>query len=430
MVDLVEEDADLGAGGLARRPALLTALLAAVLVAALAATQVPWDWVPGGDLRPASASDLFTTSEIARAEEYSAARRWLSWSSYFLSLVVAVGLGLTSGGARIVRAVTRGASWFLAVPLAVLALLLIGRLLSLPFSVALHDLRVEYGLSNQAWAAWGVDQVKSLLVATVMTSLVAVLVVGVARVSPRYWFAIAGGLAAIGVYAGSFLYPLLVEPVFNDFESMEAGPFKSSVYTLAEKQGVRVDDVLVSDASRRTTTLNAYVSGLGSSRRVVVYDNLLEELTPEEARVVISHELAHAKHQDVLVGTTLGAAASVLGISLLALLLDTGAVRRRADIAGPGDVAVVPFLLAMFAAASFLVSPVESGISRAIEARADRDSITATGDAEVFVDMQSELARHSLSDPTPPRLSQFWFGSHPTVLERAGMPEAVAEEGR
>lgn len=426
----MHEDADQGAVGLARGPALLTALLAAVLFAVLAATQVPWDWVPGGDLHPASATDLFTMSEIARAEEYSAARRLLSWSSYFLSLGVALALGLTSGGARIVRAVTRRIRWFLAVPLAVLTLLLIGRLLTLPFSVALHDLRLEYGLSNQAWAAWGVDQVKSLLVATVMTSVVALLVVGVARVAPRYWFAIAGGLAAVGVYAGSFLYPLLVEPVFNDFESMEDGAFKSSVYALADKQGVRVDDVLVSDASRRTTTLNAYVSGLGSSRRVVVYDNLLDELPPEGALVVISHELAHAKHQDVLVGTTLGAAASVLGMSLLALLLDTGAVRRRADVAGPGDVAVVPFLLAMFAAASLLVSPVENGISRAIEARADRDSITATGDAEVFVDMQRELAVHSLSDPTPPPLSQLWFGSHPTVLERAGMPDAVAEAGR
>ena len=130
--------------------------------------------------------------------------------------------------------------------------------------------------------------------------------------------------------AGSFLYPVVVEPLFNHFTPMSSGPLKQSILRLADREGVHVDDVLVADASRRTTTVNAYVSGLGNTRRVVVYDNLLTDLTPAEARVVIAHELGHAKDHDVLLGTTLAAVGSVGAIALLALILDAEPVRRRA----------------------------------------------------------------------------------------------------
>ncbi len=218
--------------------------------------------------------------------------------------------------------------------------------------------------------------------------------------------------------------------LFNNFISMKAGAFKSSVFELATAEGVKIDDVLVSDASRRTTTLNAYVSGLGDTRRVVVYDNLLSELTPDQARVVIAHELAHAKHNDVLLGTSLGAVGGVAGIALLALLLDGQRLRARAGISGPADPKAVALVLALVAAGTFLISPVENSISRAIEARADRDSIEVTGQGDVFEEMQYELAVHSLNDPTPFRVSQFWFGSHPTVLQRVGMPSSLREAAK
>ena len=203
--------------------------------------------------------------------------------------------------------------------------------------MAVYRRNLGYGLTEQGWAGWWADYGKSLLVSWVLTALLLLVVVGAARRSPRFWFAWAGGLAALLVVAGSFLYPLVVEPLFNTFTPMSDGPFKSSVLSMAADEGVQVDDVLVADASRRTTTLNAYVSGFGGTRRVVVYDTLLAELSPAEARVVVAHELAHAKHDDVLVGTALGAAGAVLGVTVLALLLDTAPLRRRAGISGPGD---------------------------------------------------------------------------------------------
>jgi STE24 endopeptidase len=303
--------------------------------------------------------------------------------------------------------------------------LLIGRLVTLPFSILIRRRNLDYGLTEQAWGAWAVDYGKSLLVSWVLTSLVLLVLVFAARRSPRRWFAWAGGAAAALTLAGSFLYPLVLEPVFNEFHPLPDGPLRTSVLKLADEQGVEVDDVLVADASRRTTTLNAYVSGFGSTRRVVVYDNLVKDLPRDEARVVIAHELAHAKHDDVVVGTGLGAVGALLGVSLLALVLDSSWVRRRADVTGPADPAAVPLVLALGAVALLLVSPVQNSVSRAIEVRADRDALVATGESATFVSMQRELALASLSDPTPPAWSQFWFGSHPTVLQRAGLPAAL-----
>ena len=426
MSDAVDSRRD----SLARTPALVTAGLAACLLLVLAAALVPWTWIPGGRLTPASVLDVFTQAEIARAEEFSTIQRYLGWSSYFLSLLVAVALGFTTLGARLIRGISGRLTWWLAVVLGSMALLAVGRMLTLPISIAVHGLQLDYGLTNQAWGAWVVDYAKSFLVAWVLTTLLLLVIVGAARRSPRYWFAWAGGSAATLTLMGSFLYPVVVEPLFNNFKPMAAGSFKSSVFELAEAEGVEIDEVLVADASRRTTTLNAYVSGFGDTRRVVVYDNTLTELAPDEVRMIVAHELAHARHNDVLTGTMLGAVGSVFGISLLALLLDSSLVRRRSGSGGAADPATLAVVLALVAMGAFLVSPVENTISRAVEARADRDSIAATGEGHVFAEMQHELAVHSLSDPTPPWLNQFWFGSHPTVLQRVGIPESLDEASR
>ena len=415
--------------GLARRPAVATLVVVLVLLGTFAAVVVPWVWVPGGHLVPVPASDLFRPDQLARMESYAGVRRVLGWSSYFLTLAVAVALGLTPLGGRLLRRLVPR-RWWLAVPTGVLVLLLVGRLLSMPFAISSHRTDLAYGISRQGWPAWALDEAKGLGVSWAATSLMLLVLVLVARRSPRWWFAWAGTAALVLTAAGSFLYPVLVEPLFNKFTPMSAGPFKESVFRLAAREGVRIDDVLVADASRRTTTLNAYVSGFGSTRRVVVYDNLLERLPPAEARVVVAHELAHAKNDDVVIGTALGAVGAVAGVALLALLLDSRWLRRWSGTDGPADPAAVALVLALVAVGGFLVSPVQNTVSRALEVRADRVSIRATGADPTFVRMQQRLALTSLADPSPPAVSQLWWGSHPTVLQRAGLPESLRRAAR
>ena len=177
---------------------------------------------------------------------------------------------------------------------------------------------------------------------------------------------------------------MLVEPRFNDFTSMAPGPQRDEFMELARQDGVPVKDVLVADASKRTTTLNAYVSGFGSTRRLVVYDTLLKDATPAQVRLVVAHELGHAAEDDVLHGTLIGALGAAFAVVLLRLLLGA----RMAD---PRSTAL---LLALIVAGTTLASPVQNLVSRKIEARADYHSLRLTNDPTDFVEMQHQLSVH------------------------------------
>ena len=410
-----------------RRGAVVLLLLSLAALAVAAGLLVPWHWVPGGRLVPMPADELFTAAQIRRGEEYAGVARLLSWSSLAVSVAVAAALGFTPLGARLAARLSGRRRWWLAVPLVTFAVLLLGRLATLPFGLALRQRNLDYGLTRQSLAGWFGDWGRGLLVDTVISSLLLLILIGLMRRRPRDWYVAGAGAIVVLTFLGSLLYPVVIEPLFNRFTPMPDGPFKAAVLRLADQEGVGVDDVLVADASRRTTTYNAYVSGFGGTRRVVVYDNLVEGLPRREALVVVAHELAHAKNNDVLVGTFLGALGGVVGVSALALALDAEAVRSRTGTRGEADARLVPLVLALIAFGSLLVSPGVNTVSRAIEARADRVSLAATGDEAAFVAMQHRLAVQAVRDPTPPAWSQLWFGTHPTVLERAGMPRSLQE---
>ena len=381
----------------------------------LAVLLVPWDPIPGGPLHPPPADSVFTAEQLHRANAYVGTQRLLSWASLAVSLATACVLGFTRLGARWVGRV-RG-PWWWQVVVAVLALSLVGRVVTLPLAISMRRRALEFGLSNQAWSAYAVDVAKGLLVDVVATSIALVVLVGVARRWQRAWPAVAGVLLAGLVMLGSFVYPLLVEPLFNHFEPLPAGQLRTQILALADDEGVHVDDVLVADASRRTTTLNAYVSGFGSSRRVVLYDNLLNDEDDPEILSVVAHELGHAHHDDVLTGSLLGAAGALVGVGLLGLLVGGVADPRRA-----------PRILALVALATLLSSPIQNGISRRIETRADVAALETTRDPAAFVELQKQLALRSLADPTPYAWSQFWFGSHPTTMQRIALADRLSGE--
>ena len=404
-----------------RRWALATFLVATAAFVAVAAWRIPWHPVPGGTPAPAAADTVFTPAQIARANAYTDPARHLAWASLAVSLVVTLVLGFTPLGARLV-ALLRG-WWWVRVLLAVLMLALIGRLVTLPFAIIGHHRSLDYGLSDEAWGPWAVDQVKGLLLSVVISGLLLLVLVGCARTLSRAWPAVAGVVLGGLVMLGSFVYPVLVEPAFNQFTPLPDGPLRSQILQLASEEHVHLDDVLVADASRRTTTLNAYVSGYGSTRRVVLYDTVVRDLPRDQVLAIVAHELGHARHDDVLSGSILAALGTTLGIGLLALVVPL--VRRR-----PGalrDPTVVPLVAALVAIGTLLSSPVNNGLSRLIETRADVDSLQTTRNPAAFIDMQRELALHSLSDQ-PPVWSQFWFGSHPTTLERIAIARQLGQQ--
>lgn len=401
---------------------MLVAFLAlgAVLVALLALT-TPWQH---GTPRADPPRD-FTAAELARENAFHNAVRPPAYASLALGLAVAAVLGLTTAGARIVGAVP--GPWPVKAALGGLALSLVPTLVALPLDARAEVVLRRYGLSTQTWGSWATDRLKGALVAGVLLVLVAVGLVGLARAAPRTWWAWGGLAGAALVTVASFVYPLVVEPLFNEFTSLEAGELRDDLLDLAERDGLPVKDILVADASRRTTALNAYVSGFGATRRIVLYDTLLRDATPAEVELVVAHELGHVKAHDVRNGTLAGALGAATAVCALYLIL-TSRLAERAGADGPQDPRVLGLVLAAIAVLSFLSSPAQTLVSRRIEARADVHSLDLTGDVETFVETEKRLARTNLSDLDPHPLVYALFFTHPTAPQRIALARAWAEQ--
>jgi len=376
-------------------------------------------WVPRHPAPPSShplaASDVFTAAQVARAETFARWARVWSWGGLALSLVAYAWLG---SSARLRRRLAGGGRWWVRALLAVLVVRGVVLAVELPWRLAGVQHARNAGLTDQAWGGVARDIAVGFAIDVVVTSVAVLGLLALIRRFPRRWPVPAGLGATALVLVGSFAYPLLVEPLFNHFTSLPEGPLRTEILTLADREGVPVDDVLVADASRRTTTLNAYVSGFGATRRVVLYDTLVDDLSDPEILSVVGHELGHARDDDVLIGTALGALGAGAAIGLLGLVLTWGGRRRAPQEVLRGDAGLVPCLLALTVWGSVLVLPLQNGISRQLETRADVSSLEATGDGTTFMTMQRRLAERSLADPTPPKWSAWWFGSHPGVLRR------------
>jgi STE24 endopeptidase len=409
----------------APRAALVTALVLAVVLAVVIVVRTPWSVLPEppGGHAPLDPTAGLSAAQLHRAEAFAALVRPASLVSLALGLVVAGILGLTALGGRLVRAVARplGGGWAWQVLLGVAALILVGRLATLPLAAYGEMVRHRYGLSTRGWWLWLRDVAVSTAIDAGLTAVGLLALVWLARRVPRTWWAWAALGAAALVVVGSFLWPLVIEPAFNRFQPMPAGPLRSELLALAEKSGTPVQDVLVSDASRRTTALNAYVSGFGSTRRIVVYDTVLEQLPDAQIESIVAHELGHVAADDVLTGTLTGALGAAAGVAALGWLVSVAPLRRRTGAENPGDPRIVPLVLFLMAVGTLVSTPIQNAVSRQIEARADVHALDLTRDPDTFIAMQRELAVANLSQPDPPAVLQWFFGSHPTTAQRVGL---------
>jgi STE24 endopeptidase len=302
----------------------------------------------------------------------------------------------------------------------------VATVLTLPLAAWSEVLLRRYGLSTQNWAGWLADLGKAWAVSAVLTSVLTLVLFALIRAVPNWWWAWAAAGAAGFVFAASFAFPILIEPLFNRFTPMPDSAQRTNLLELADRAGEPVKDVLVADASRRTTALNAYVSGYGASRRIVVYDTLLREAPPDEVESVVAHELGHAVHRDVIIGTALGALGAAAAVCGLAVLGSWAPLLRRAGVDSLTDPRAIGLLLAIIALVGALSTPLQGLVSRRIEARADEHALELTRDPEAFVSMERRLALQNRADLRPNRLYQFWFGTHPTTVDRIAAARAFA----
>jgi STE24 endopeptidase len=317
-------------------------------------------------------------------------------------------------------------------------ILVVLAIVTLPLGAVAHERAVDVGLSTQSFGPWLGDQGKSAAIAGLLAGAGGLVAVALVRRFPRHWWAPAGAVVVAASVALTYAAPLVIDPLFNRFDRLPDGELRTEVLELAERAEVEVGEVYRVDASRRTTASNAYVGGLGETKRVVLYDNLLEDLPPDQVRSVVAHELAHVSYDDVprgLLWVAIVALPSMLLVQRLTERFDRGRpVGARAGstpAAGAparGIPALLPALALSLALVSFGGQIAGNWLSRQVEARADAFALELTNDPAAFVGLQRSLAAENVSEPDPPQLLHDLFGTHPTTVERIGFGLGFARE--
>ncbi len=365
----------------------------------------------------ADASAYFSHEELTKARDYASGQRLILVGGLVAEGAVLILLA-TGRPAITRRTLDRLASRpVLGGAAAAAGLSVVVAVITVPFGVWAHERSVDVGLSTQSLGGWFTDWGKGAAIGAVLAGLVGTFALWlIRRFGSRWW--IPGSVAVVIAAAiMTWLAPVVIAPLFNKFDELPPGQARSDVLELAKKAGVDVGHVYEVDASKRTTAINAYVNGLGSSKQVVLYDTLIHDLNQGERRAVVAHELGHVHGNDIQRGLLFVAIATPLSLIFISLMAGGIARRRGAE---PGQPSYLPALALAIFATSFVIGIAGNQLSRAVEARADTFSLQLTDDPRGTIELQQQLADRNLSDPDPPGLFSFLFGTHPPAVDRIG----------
>lgn len=404
------------------RPAILGA-------AALLLGLATWSLLSRSEERERQAEQYFSREQIARGKQFAFERRLLFWSWQAAQLSLLGWLAFSGAAARLASRCEALASsrWWLTALLVGTALFLLQELIALPWSVygGLYHLRA-WGLTDRSFGSWLQDHVKALAVSAVIGGGLLLGFYGLIRFSPRWWWLLAGLGSALVAAFFAFLAPVLIAPLFNTFVPLRSTPYAAwqpRIEALAAQAGLPVKDVLVMDASRQGRHTNAYFTGFFGTRRIVLYDTLLESHGEDETLSILGHEMGHWRRHHIVKGITLGAFGALLGFFLLARILEWSAAGWRFGLRHPADPGGLALVLLASTLGGFLSLPMQNAVSRAFEREADKDALELFGHPEVFVEAEKRLARDNISNVAPSDLNVFLFASHPPTLDRIAMAE-------
>ena len=314
--------------------------------------------------------------------------------------------------------------------IAIPAWLLILVLLELPASLLGHHVNLRYGISVEGWGAWWVDWLKSLALNLVLGVFVLSVLYAMLRRMPRRWWVAFWGFTVVVVVIGTYIAPLIVDPLFNRFQPLaQTDPaLVEKLEVVAARGGLQIprDRIFLMDASRRYTSPNAYVTGIGSSKRIVVWDTTLKEESPNEILFTYGHEQGHYVLHHIPKGIAFAALMFLvfywIGSRLLAWLVrNKGPAWKIHAVSSWSSLGLVLLLLSVL---SFLSEPLANSFSRMIEHQADVygqeviHGLVPDAQATVVHSFCSDAVLW-LDNPSPSHFVEFWTYSHPSTEERA-----------
>jgi STE24 endopeptidase len=404
------------------RSALLAALALYAATVITALLLVPWDAAaaPWADL----ASDqlaAFTSEQVSAIEVYVAAA-WLpgvlAWlAPAALALLVLLVAPLRNALARI----GPQRKPFLASILAAAALLAAARIVTLPFVLLVAQARREYGLLIEPWGTWWLRWLGESIAFVALGALGVAIALALLRHWPRRgWIAVVAGAALVALTVSA------VVPLIQRLEGTVADPaLTARVLAMADRLGVDIGTVTVVEMADRSPAINAHVSGWGPTRAVTIYDTVSGTASPAEIDALVAHELVHVREGDVALGTLLAGLAAGGTAALAAGLALSRRVRIWLGASTMSDVRLVPLVVAVALVASLVASIGAATVSRALEARTDREAWAITGDREAYADLLVRLAVTNRSTLEPPRWRYALIFTHPTPLQRLALLDSA-----
>lgn len=318
---------------------------------------------------------------------------------------------------------------FLQAMIVIPLFLLTTDVLALPLDAYEHSVSRAYGLSVQGWGSWFGDWLKGEAISFILGIVLLWLMILIIRKSPRrwwfyFWFP-AYAMFVLLIYSG----PVIIDPLFNKFEPLQKNhpQLVEAIERVTQRGGLSIPRSRMYEmkASEKTTELNAYVTGFGASKRVVVWDTTMEKLDQPEILFVFGHEMGHYVLNHIIYGLVLGGLGLFIGLYVLYVLAGWTLrhFQQRWHIRELGDWASLPMIFLIFGIMSFFSTPIGSAISRQLEHNADIYGLEVTHG--INPNPQAAAARSfqtlgevSLDYPYPSRLVVFWFYDHPPISDR------------
>lgn len=360
-----------------------------------------------------------------RARRYHRLQLRLSVLAFALSVGYLFALLATGASARLAA---RLAEWTTRPWLAVAAMALaVGagwRILTLALTwLSGFWLPRRFGLLHQSFARWAWDTVKAGAIGGALALAGIEVVYTFMRWTPWWWLA-AAAVFLVAAIVLTLVAPVWLVPLFYRLEPLGDGELRERLLRLGRRTGVPVLGVWVGDQSRKSRTANAAVTGLGRTRRIILFDTLVREFPPDEIEAVLAHELAHHAHADIWRGLAVQGVVTLATFWLADRLLAAGATSL--GLAGSADLAALPLLLLIALGAGVVALPLTNAWSRHVERQADDFAVRAVGSSGAFVAAMERLARLNLAEREPHPLKEALFYSHPAIGRRVARALALA----
>ncbi len=406
---------------------LLLGLFLYVYLFILADSSLP-DSFKGSSADPAT---FMNAREIMLSEEFSKIKNLLfflstpyEWLFYFLILI----LGVSRGFEKWARGTAKNR--FIQTAVYLFWLSLASFIAIFPLQFISYKISRTYNISTQNFSMWMKDELTDFWVNYLIMFIIVSILYGLMKKFKNRWWLAAWALSVPFTIFMMFIQPVVIDPLYNDFYPLKDKALEQKILTLADKAEIPADHVFEVDMSEKTNSLNAYVNGVGSNSRIVLWDTTLEQLTDKEILFVMAHEMAHYVEKHIYIGIAIYLVLSFFGLFLASKLMRGIVANYKDDIkvSSVSSLSSLPLFLLLTSMLMFAVSPFSNWISRYQETRADRYAIEMTDDKQAAITSFQKLSKVGLSQVNPPILVKIFRYGHPTMMERLIMLEQYEQE--